>query len=164
MTGAPVDGHAGAARIDDERAAAQFGRALAAGAPDQRAQPGQHFLHLERLRHVVVGAAVDALHLLVPAAARGEHEHRQPQAGVAPAAQHGQSVDVRQSQIEHDRVVLFGARQKIRLRAVRRRVDRVARLAQRADQLPGQARFIFDDEHTHRTVIAQAAGLNGSEP
>ena len=53
---------------------------LSAGAPDQRAQPREHLLHAERLGDVVVGAAVDALDLLVPAAARGQHQHRHAQA------------------------------------------------------------------------------------
>ena len=63
------------------------------GAADQRAQPRQHLLDPERLGHVVVGAAVDALDLLVPAAARGQDQHRHGEPGLAPAAQQRQAVD-----------------------------------------------------------------------
>ena len=80
------------------------GAGLPAGAPDQRAHPRQHFFHLERLRDVVVGAAVDPLHLLVPATARRQHQHG-TRCLVAPAAEHGQAVDVRQAEVEHDGVV-----------------------------------------------------------
>ena len=70
-----IERHLRRANVDDDRSAAKLRRHLPAGAPDQRAQTREHFLHPERLRHVVVGAAVYPLHLLVPAAARGQHQY-----------------------------------------------------------------------------------------
>jgi len=42
----------------------------------QRANARQHLLEMEGFRHVVVGAGIEALHLVAPAVARREHEHR----------------------------------------------------------------------------------------
>ena len=47
-----------------------------ARAAQQRADARQHFLHVEGLGHIVVGAGIEALHLVAPAVARGEDEHR----------------------------------------------------------------------------------------
>src|SRR5262249_54179239 len=98
---------------------------------------------------VVVGAAVDALDFLVPGAARGQHEHRHGEPGRAPAAQHGQAVDLGQTEVEHDGVVLLGLAEKISALAVRRAVDGVPRRAQGALEFLGQAHFVFDDENFH---------------
>ena len=87
-------------------------------AADQRAQPRQHFLHPERLGDVVVGAAVDALHLLVPAAARGQHEHRHGQCRLAPARSSVRPSTLGQAEIEHDRVVALGLPEKVGALAV----------------------------------------------
>jgi hypothetical protein len=46
------------------------------GAADQRPHARQHLLDVERLGHIVVGAGVDAGHLVAPAVARGQHQHR----------------------------------------------------------------------------------------
>ena len=91
---------------------------MSARPANQRAQPREHFLDPKRLRDVVVRAAVDALHLLVPAAARREHEHRHRQARVAPAAKQRQAVDPREPEIEEHRVVGLGSHRKVRPLAV----------------------------------------------
>ena len=135
------------ARVERDRAAAQFRGELAARPPDQRPEPGQHFLHPERLGHVVVGAAVDPLDLLVPAAARGQDQDRHRQAGVAPAAEQREAVDLRQAQIEHHGVVALGVAEEVGALAVGRVVHRVAGLAERRRQLLRQPRLVFDDEN-----------------
>jgi hypothetical protein len=73
--------------------------------------------------------------LLVPAAARGQDEDRHREPGVAPAAEHGQTVHARQAEVEDHRVVLFGLPQKIRALAVSGAVHGIARLAERRGQL-----------------------------
>ena len=108
---------------------------LPARPADQRAQPREHFLHPERLGDVVVRALVDAVHLLVPAAARGQDQHRDAETCGAPAAEHRQAVDAGEPQVEHDRVIAFGAREEVGPLAVGRAVDRVAGAGQRAGEL-----------------------------
>jgi hypothetical protein len=130
---------------------------------DRRIKPrirAEHFLDLKRLRHVVIRAAVDALDAFVPAAARGEHQHRQVESGPAPSAQDRQAVNARQSEVEDDGVVGFGAGQKVRPHAVRRHVHGITGMLQRVGQPGGQPRFVLDDENPHLPVIAQHA-LNG---
>src|SRR4051795_1391150 len=56
---------------DDERRAAPRGPAA-----QQRAQPGEQLLALERLDEVVVGARVEALDARLDRVARGQHEDR----------------------------------------------------------------------------------------
>ena len=71
-----VDGHAAGARVEPDRAGDELARRMAGGAAQQRADAREHFLHVEGLGDVVVGAGVEALHLVAPAIARGEDQHR----------------------------------------------------------------------------------------
>ena len=130
-----VDRHFRRARIERQRAAAQLGGDVPARAPDQRTQPGQNFFHAKRLGDVIVGASVDALHLLVPAAARGQNQHRHLDTPVAPPAQQREPVDLRQAEIEEDRVVAFGLCQEIAALTVGRAVHDVAGVLQRRREL-----------------------------
>src|SRR5437762_5909815 len=50
-------------------------------------------------------SGIEAGHLLAPAVARGEDEHRHGAARLPPARQHGKAVDQRQAEIEDDGVV-----------------------------------------------------------
>ena len=112
----------------------------------------EHLFHPERLRHVVVRAFVDAVDRLVPAAASGQHQDGHGEPGAAPAAQHRQAVDARQSEIENDRVVAFGAREEVGPLAVGRAVDRIAGAGQRRGQLLRQRCLVFDDQNSHRLL------------
>lgn len=100
-------------RIERYGAAADGRLELAARPPDERAEPREHLFHPEWLRHIVVRAFVDSVNRLVPASAGGEHEHGHGQPRTAPAAEHRQAVDARQSEVENHRVVPFRAREKI---------------------------------------------------
>ena len=151
----------GRARIERDRAAAQLGRDLPARAPDQRPQPREDLLHPKRLGHVVVGAAVDPLDLLVPAAARRQHQHRHGEPRVAPAPQDREAVDAGQAKVEHDRVVAFRLSEEIGALAVGRAIDRIPGVAERRRELTRQPRFVFDHQDPHLTVIAQPK-LNGT--
>ena len=66
-TGCAVDGDPRRSRVERDWPAAQLGADPAGGAANQCAQARQHFFDAEWLGDVVVGAAVDALDLLVPA-------------------------------------------------------------------------------------------------
>ena len=149
-----LDRHAGPrdprqARVERDRAAAELGLRMAGRAADQRPDPRQHFLDLERLGDVVVGAAVDALDLLVPAGARREHEHWHHQARRAPPAEQRQAVDSGQAEIEQDGVVLFGPGEEIGALAVGRDVDGVAGAGQGGAEVLRQPRLVLDDQQSH---------------
>ena len=128
--------HPAVAWVQGHRAGDEQRLRVAAGAPDQRPKPCQYFLDAERLCHVVVGAAVDALHLLVPAAARGQHQDGGRNVRRAPRSQQRQAVDVRQAQVEHNRVVRLGAHEEVGAFAVGGGVGGVARSVKRVRQLP----------------------------
>src|SRR5205823_2567367 len=89
-------------------------------AADQGAEAGEQFLQLERLGQVVVGAEVEALDLVLDAAAGGEDEDvgRQGLRAAAPLLQQRQAVLFGQHQVEDDDVVPGGAGLEIALLAV----------------------------------------------
>ena len=69
-------------------------------------------------------------------------------ASFAPAAEQRESVRFSgRSEIEHDGVILLGARQEIGLLAVGGAVDRVSGFGQRFRQLPGQENFVLYDQN-----------------
>ena len=74
--GRAVHGDARRAWVEHDRPAPERRHCLAGGPPDERSKPRQHLFHLKGLGHVVVGAAVDAGDLLVPASARRKDEDR----------------------------------------------------------------------------------------
>ena len=116
------------ASVEGDRAAPQLRRHLSAGAPNQRAQAGEHFLHPERLRRrsrrrrrrspAPSRASCRARSAPAPGteipASRQRREQRQP-------------VDLRQSEVEDDRVVAFGLPQEIPRARRRRRSPRRSR-------------------------------------
>ena len=98
---------------------------------------------------VVVRTFVDSLDRLVPAAARRQHKDGDGKAGAAPAAQHRQAIDARESEIEQHRVVAFRSGKEIGTFAVGRAVDGIPGAGQRRRQLLRQRRFVFDDQNSH---------------
>ena len=127
-------------------------RGMPGGAAHQRADAGQHFFHVEGLGDIVVGAGIDALHLVAPAVARGQQQHRHGLAGAAPFLEHRQPVHLRQADIEHHRVVGFGVAEEVAFLAVERDVDRIAGLGQRFLELAIEIGVVFNDENAHRYV------------
>ena len=122
---------------------------MAGRAAQQSADARQHFLHVEGLGDIVVGAGIEALHLVAPAVARGEDEHRHLAVGAAPFLEHADAVDHRQAEIEHDRVIGFGLAEIVAFLAVLGAVDHIARIGQSGDDLPVEIWIIFDDEQSH---------------
>jgi len=121
--------HTGAARIQGHAGNCEYRRRHTAGAVNERTKAGQQLFHAKRFGQIVVGAGVHAVDLLVPFAACGEHEHRRVHSGGAPTAQHAESVQARQSQVQHDRVIGFARPQMGSVLAVGRPIHGVTRLA-----------------------------------
>ncbi len=122
---------------------------MAGGAAQQRAHPRQHLLHMEGLGDIVVGAGIEALHLVAPAVARGEDQHRHLLALAAPGFQHREAVHLRQADIEHHGVVRFVLAEIMAFLAIMGAVDRIARIGQRFEDLAVEIGIVLDDEQTH---------------
>ena len=130
-----VERHPRHPRIERHRPGPELRRYLATGATDQRAQPRQDFFHPERLGHVIVGATIDPLHLLVPASTGRQYQNRHRKARLAPRSDQRQSVDRRQTEIEDNGIVVLGADQEIGAFTVGGTIDGVTRLIERGRQL-----------------------------
>jgi hypothetical protein len=144
-------------RIERDPSRPKFGCRLAARSPDERPQSCEQFFHLERLRDVVIRAGIDPLDLLVPTAARGQHEHGRRQTAVAPLPQQREAVDLRQAEIEDDGVVPFGAAEHVGALAVGRAVHGISRVAQRASDPLRQPGLVLDDENAHAGTVRYSA-------
>jgi hypothetical protein len=131
-------------------------------AAQERANAREHFFHVEGLRHIIVGAGIEALHLLRPAVARGQNQHRRVLAAAAPGLQHGNPVHLRQAEIEDDRVIGFALAEIMRFLAVESLVDGIARLAQGGAKLAIEIGIVFDNEEAHGYPNIGRDPMNGS--
>ena len=122
---------------------------MAGRTADQGAQPRQHFLDVERLGDIVVGAGIDARNLVAPAVAGGEDQHRHLAPGTAPSLENGQPVHLRQADVEDDRVVGLGIAEEMALLAIAGRIDGIAGIGQRCDELAIELGIVFNDENAH---------------
>ena len=113
------------------------------------AQARDQLLGLERLGEIVVGAGVEAGHLVRPAVARGQHQHRHLDALLAPAVEDGEAVDLGQAEVEDDRVIGLGRAEIMAVLAVGGMVDGIARAFERRAQL----RLRLGSSSTIRTRI-----------
>jgi hypothetical protein len=81
---------------------------------------------MERLGDIIVGAGVEALHLVAPAVARGQDQHRHGAAGAAPFLQHRNAVHLRQADVEDDGVVGLALAEKWPSSPSKRAIDHIA--------------------------------------
>ena len=132
--------------VEAKRSAFDLVAGVPGGAPEQRPQPRQHFLHVEGLGDIIVGAGIHARNLVAPPLARGEDQHRHFAVVAPPLLEHAQAVLLGQTEIEHDGVVGFGIAEIMPLLAVERGIDGIARIAQSGDELTIEVRIVFDDE------------------
>ena len=121
---------------------------MADRAAQQRADARQHFLEMKRLGDIVVGAGIEALHLVAPAVARGEHQHRHGAPGAAPGFDHRDAVHLRQADIEDDGVIGLGLAEIMALLAVEGAVDHIAGIGQGGGELTVEIGIVLDDEQT----------------
>ena len=82
------------------------------------AHPGDQLVELERLRQVVVRAAVETGHRVGGGGACGQHDDRHALVEAAHPAQHLEAVDAGQADIEQDQVELVAAGELDRGQAV----------------------------------------------
>ena len=115
-------------------------------AAQQRANPRQHFFEMKGLGDIVVGAGIEALHLVAPAVARGEDQNRHHPLVAAPCLQHRDAVHLRQADVENDGVIGLAVAEEVPLLAVERPVDHITGIRQRGRQLTVEIGVILDNE------------------
>ncbi|MNZ72442.1 hypothetical protein D3C78_908210 [compost metagenome] len=157
-----VDGRLGGFGVEPDRAADEFGGGMAGGAADERAHTGENLFDMERLGDVVIGAGVDARHLVAPAVAGGEDENRHGLAGRTPFFDDGNAIQLRQADIENDRVIGLGIAEIMPFLAVKCLIDNITGFFQRVGQLPIEIGIVLNNENTHYqpfpSVPARARG------
>ena len=132
------------------------GRAARPPAPGERAQARQQLGERERLRQVVVGAGVEPGDAILDRVARGQHQHRRPDAALPQPAADLDAVDAGQHQVEHDRVVLDRLGHPERVVAGPGDVGGVALLDQAPAEQARHLELVLDDQDPHRTSIVRA--------
>ena len=142
-------------------AVAVGGRQRGARAPHQRRRARDELAHAERLRQVVVGAAVEPHHLVGFFAPRGQHQNRRVAIRAMPAdrARDGDAVHARQHQIEDDEVEGLLARDQHRFLAIGDRHALVSLDAQVQTHQVANVLFVLDDEHFARFHRMRSADL-----
>ena len=143
-----VDRDAAGAGIEPHRAAVEFALGVAGRAAQQRADARQHLLEMEGLGDIIVGAGVEALHLVAPAVARGQHQHRHGAAGPPPGFQHRDAVHLGQADIEDHGVVGLGLAEIMAFLAVEGAVDHIAGIGQSRGELTVEVGIVLNDEET----------------
>ena len=153
-----VDRDAPGAAVEPYRAAQELALGVADRTAQQRPDARQHLLEMEGLRHIVVGAGVEALHLVAPAVARGEQQHRHGAAGAPPCLQHRDAVHLGQADVEDDGVIGLGLAEIMALLAVEGAVHHVAGIGQRGGELAVEIGIVLDHEEAHSGFSRAAAG------
>ena len=144
-----VDRDAPGAGVEPDRADRQIAGGVAGGAPQQRAQARQHFLHMEGFRDIIVSAGVNTLDFVAPSIASGEDQDRHRASGLAPGFEDRDPVAFGQADVEHDRVVRLGVAAKPAFLAVERPVDGIACRLKGGGHLPVQIPIVLDNQKPH---------------
>ncbi|GAB1390760.1 hypothetical protein MASR1M6_29420 [Rubrivivax sp.] len=71
-------------------------------------------------------------------------------AGCTPAPQHGEAIEQRQPEVEHDEVEVLDLAEVVRFAPVGRGLDRVPGVGDRLHQLRAQRGVVLNDEDAHR--------------
>ena len=134
----------------------QHGCAARLSAPYKRTHPRFELGKIERLDHVIVGSEVQTLYAILQRVARSQHQNRNVGAAPPHPPQHLESVEPRQTDVENHEVVRLRGEHVIGIHAVRRVVDRVVGLAQRACEAVSQHGVVFYDQDPHASDAADS--------
>ncbi|MPL88445.1 hypothetical protein SDC9_34468 [bioreactor metagenome] len=115
-------------------------------ATQDRVDPQQQLLWLERLRQIVVGAGLEPLDPFACLAAGGEQQDRCRHPARAQIAGQAQPVLARHHHVEHDHVELEPGQQAPRMRRIARRSDKKAVADQELLQKAADPFVIVDDQ------------------
>ncbi len=104
---------------------------------------------MKGLRHIVIGAGVDARHLVAPAVAGGQDENRHGLSGRAPFFDDGDAIELRQADIKNDGVIGLGVTEIMAFLAVECLIDDITRLLEGIGQLTIEIGIVLNNENTH---------------
>ena len=150
----PFDRHR-ARRLVEHDGAGHEARARAtttvARTPAEGAEAGRQLLVRERLHEVVVGPGIEAGDAIADRVAGGEHDDREVLVGGAQPAGHLETVDVRQPDVEDDRIDPVGRIGQLeRGPAVLCQLDHVAVRLEQPAQRPAESFVVLDNQQMHR--------------
>src|SRR5665213_1505830 len=120
------------------------------------ANPGLELCHAEGLRDVIVGPSVESRHLAVLASA-GRQDDDRDIAPLADSLAHGQSVDVRKTEIKHDHIGRVESALGHPLFSIHRGNHFMATGAQTDAERTQQRRIVVDDEYLGHLLLPPAA-------
>ncbi len=163
-TSTSAAGHPPRRRVERQVAGPQHDRPLRGAAAQQRPQPGDEHDERERLGEVVVGADVERVGLVVLAVLGGEHQHRHPAALGAQRLHDPVARLPGQHDVEHDRVVVAGARPGQAVQAVLAEVDGEALRAQPALQGRRERPLVLDHQDAHAGSMPEPAARRPPVP
>ncbi|MGY3345884.1 hypothetical protein ACVWYK_004653 [Bradyrhizobium sp. USDA 4470] len=109
-------------------------------------------LQMERFWHVIVGAGVEALHLVAPAVARGEDQNRHGATVAAPGLQHRDAVLLGQADVEHHGVIRFVVAEIVPLLSVEGTVDDITGVRQRLCELAIEIGVVLNNKQAHASL------------
>ena len=128
----------------------QHGGRAASGTAQQGAHAGQEFLHGKGLGQIVIGAGIDAFHPLSPGAPCGQDQHREVAPSCPPFLQHGQPVELWETEVQQSDVVLLGVAPEPGVFAVGDRIDGIAGGVEGDLHLPGNAGVVLHQQDAHQ--------------
>ena len=131
-----------------QRADLDAGR-LTGAATGQRPHARFQFRQGEGLGQVVVGAGIEAAHAILDAVLRGQDQHRHGALARAQAAQHVDTGELGQAEIENQQIVHLRQQRRVGILAIVDMIDRIAGLAQGADQAIGNDGVVFGKKNSH---------------
>lgn len=142
--GGPVKGHVSQGKL-------RFGQSLST---TDHPDPGQQFLGVKGLGHIVVGAAVQAQDFVVHLGFGGEHDDGDPVSRFPEGPQNGDAVQLWHHHIQDRHVVIAGFQITQCVGTVVHRVSAVMVLFQNFHHSPFQGNFIFcqKDSHIHTSL------------
>ncbi len=151
-------GHRVRGRIEHQVTDREDGRAGSGPAAQQGAQPGEQHDERERLGHVVVGAQIQRVGLVVLAVLGGEHQDRHPVLGFAQRLDDAVARQARQHDVQDHRVVvtLRGRVQPVRTGVGE--IDGEAFGAEAALQGRREPKLVFDNEQPHASRVPLGPG------
>ena len=146
LDGITVDGDPAGTGVEADGAAIELALGVAGRTTQQGADARQDFLEMERLRHIVVGAGVEALDLVAPSVARRQNEDRHRPPGPAPRLEHRDAIHLGQADIEDDGVIRLAFAEKVPFFPIEGAIDHVARVGKCGRELSVEIGIVLDDE------------------
>jgi hypothetical protein len=143
-----VDAHLHCSSVKCDRAALKLVASLSGSPTNQRADAGQYLFSPERFRHVVIGAAINALNFFVPAPPCCEDQHWNQNAGLPPPLQNAESIHSGKPEIENDCIIRFCLTEELRSFTIGGAIDGIARILEGGCELAAQRPFIFYDQYS----------------